>query len=121
MATATMQKATTAMKRSGSKEGTVGETLPLSRSMRESRRSDDWRGETFARVRALIKEADPDIVEDVKWRKPSNAMRGVPVWEHAGLICTGETYKDRGEADLRQGRGVRWTLQACSTPASTAR
>src|SRR5476649_1317161 len=53
----------------------------------------DWRGETLARVRALIKAADPDVVEDVKWRKPSNAMLGVPVWEHAGIICTGETYK----------------------------
>jgi hypothetical protein len=53
----------------------------------------DWRGETLARVRALIKQADPDVVEEVKWRKPSNAMRGVPVWEHDGIICTGETYK----------------------------
>jgi hypothetical protein len=53
----------------------------------------DWRGETLARVRMLIKQADPDVVEEVKWRKPSNAMLGVPVWEHAGIICTGETYK----------------------------
>ena len=53
----------------------------------------DWRGETLARVRSLIKQADPDVVEEVKWRKPSNAMLGVPVWEHAGIICTGETYK----------------------------
>ena len=53
----------------------------------------DWRGETLARVRSLIKEADPDVVEEVKWRKPSNAMLGVPVWEHDGIICTGETYK----------------------------
>jgi hypothetical protein len=53
----------------------------------------DWRGEMLARVRKLIKEADPDVVEEVKWRKPSNAMRGVPVWEHDGMICTGETYK----------------------------
>jgi hypothetical protein len=53
----------------------------------------DWRGETLARVRALIRQADPDVVEEVKWRKPSNAMLGVPVWEHAGIICTGETYK----------------------------
>ncbi|MDQ8700311.1 DUF1801 domain-containing protein [Hyphomicrobium sp. LHD-15] len=52
-----------------------------------------WRGEMLARVRALIREADPDAVEDVKWRKPSNGMLGVPVWEHDGLICTGETYK----------------------------
>jgi hypothetical protein len=53
----------------------------------------DWRGETLARVRGLIKEADPDVVEEVKWRKPSNGMLGVPVWEHDGIICTGETYK----------------------------
>src|SRR5690349_814889 len=53
----------------------------------------DWRGETLARVRALIKQADPDVVEEVKWRKPSNSMLGVPVWEHDGIICTGETYK----------------------------
>jgi hypothetical protein len=46
----------------------------------------DWRGETLARIRALIKEADPDVVEEWKWR-------GVPVWEHDGIICTGETYK----------------------------
>ena len=53
----------------------------------------DWRGETLARVRSLIREADPEVVEEVKWRKPSNAMLGVPVWEHAGIVCTGETYK----------------------------
>ena len=53
----------------------------------------DWRGETLARVRSLIKEADPNVVEEVKWGKPSNSMLGVPVWEHDGIICTGETYK----------------------------
>ena len=53
----------------------------------------DWRGEMLARVRKIIKEAAPGVVEEVKWRKPSNAMRGVPVWSHAGIICTGETYK----------------------------
>ena len=53
----------------------------------------DWRGETLARVRALIRQADPGVVEEVKWRKPLNAMRGAPVWEHNGIICTGETYK----------------------------
>jgi len=53
----------------------------------------DWRGATLARVRAIIKQADPDVVEEVKWRKPSNSMLGVPVWEHDGIICTGETYK----------------------------
>jgi len=53
----------------------------------------DWRGATLARVRKLIREACPDMVEAVKWRKPSNSMLGVPVWEHDGIICTGETYK----------------------------
>jgi len=53
----------------------------------------DWRGETLARVRKLIREADAQVVEAVKWRKPSNAMLGVPVWERDGIICTGETYK----------------------------
>jgi hypothetical protein len=52
----------------------------------------DWRGEMLGRLRALIGEADPDVVEEVKWRKPSNP-RGVPVWSHDGIICTGETYK----------------------------
>ena len=54
--------------------------------------SSDWRGDVLARVRRLIREADPYVVEDVKWRKPSNPA-GVPVWEHDGIICTGETYK----------------------------
>ncbi len=59
----------------------------------------DWRGEMLARVRMLIKQADPDVAEEGKWR-------GVPVWSHAGIICTGETYKSYREVDLRQGRGV---------------
>ena len=54
--------------------------------------SSDWRGQTLARVRVLMKQADPDVVEEVKWRKPSNPA-GVPVWSHDGIICTGETYK----------------------------
>src|SRR5438874_6925672 len=52
---------------------------------------DDWRGKTLSRVRALIKQADPEVVEEWKWRKPS--APGVPVWSHDGGICTGETYK----------------------------
>ena len=57
------------------------------------RKLGDWRGEMLARVRAIIKRADPGVIEEVKWRKPSNSMLGVPVWEHDGIICTGETYK----------------------------
>jgi len=51
-----------------------------------------WRGETLARMRALILEADPEVTEEWKWRKPSNAMAGIPVWSHNGFVCTGETY-----------------------------
>jgi hypothetical protein len=80
----------------------------------------DWRGKTLARVRSLIKEADPDVVEAVKWRKPSNSMLGVPVWEHDGIICTGETYKE--VVKMTFARAPRWRiLQAFSTPASRQR
>jgi len=67
----------------------------------------DWRGGTLARVRKLIKEADPDVVEEVKWRKPSNARRGVPVWQHAGIICTGETYKAAVKLTFAKGASLK--------------
>jgi hypothetical protein len=63
----------------------------------------DWRGEALARMRKLIREADPEVVETVKWRKPSNPA-GVPVWEHAGILCTGEVYK--GYVKLTFARGA---------------
>jgi hypothetical protein len=66
----------------------------------------DWRGETLGRVRALIKKADPDVVEDVKWRKPSNAMSGVPVWSHDGILCTGETYRDKVKLTFAKGASL---------------
>jgi hypothetical protein len=69
-------------------------------------RHDDWRGETLAWLRALIREADPDVVEDVKWRKPSNGMAGVPVWEHDGLLCTGETYKAAVKLTFARGAAL---------------
>lgn len=65
----------------------------------------DWRGATLARVRRLIHEADPEIVEAVKWRKPSNPA-GVPVWEHAGILCTGETYKDKVKLTFARGAAL---------------
>ena len=52
----------------------------------------DWRGEMLSRIRTLIMQADPEMIEERKWRKPSNAMAGVPVWSHNGVVCTGETY-----------------------------
>ena len=79
-------------RKSGSEEGKGGDS-PSHLIDAKIAALKDWRGETLARVRALIKQADPNVVEEVKWRKPSNAMRGVPVWEHDGIICTGETYK----------------------------
>jgi hypothetical protein len=65
----------------------------------------DWRGETLAQVRALIKAADPEVVEEVKWRKPSSPL-GVPVWEHAGIVCTGETYKDKVKFTFARGAAL---------------
>lgn len=65
----------------------------------------DWRGEALARMRKLIKAAEPEIVEDVKWRKPSNPA-GVPVWEKDGLICTGEIYKDKVKLTFAKGAAL---------------
>ncbi len=62
----------------------------------------DWRGEMLSRLRALIKQADPEVVEERKWKKPSNPG-GVPVWSHDGLICTGETYKSAVKLTFAQG------------------
>jgi hypothetical protein len=66
----------------------------------------DWRGEMLARLRSLIHEADPEVVEEVKWRKPSNSMRGVPVWSHDGIICTGETYKKYVKLTFAKGASL---------------
>ena len=79
-------------KRKSAKDGKEGDS-PSQLIDARIKELSDWRGETLARVRKLIREADPEVVEEVKWRKPSNSMRGVPVWEHDGIICTGETYK----------------------------
>jgi hypothetical protein len=65
----------------------------------------DWRGEILSRIRALIKEADPEVVEDAKWRKASNPL-GVPTWSHAGIICTGETYRDKVKLTFARGASL---------------
>jgi hypothetical protein len=67
---------------------------------------DDWRGETLSRVRMLIKEADPDVVEEVKWRKPSNPD-GVPVWEHDGILCTGGAFKAKVKITFAHGAALK--------------
>jgi len=64
----------------------------------------DWRGETLARLRALIKQADPDVVEEWKWKKATNP--GVPVWSHQGIICTGETYQSAVKLTFFKGASL---------------
>jgi hypothetical protein len=65
----------------------------------------DWRAEALDRARKLIRDADPDVVEMVKWRKPANPA-GVPVWEHDGILCTGETYKDKVKLTFARGASL---------------
>lgn len=65
----------------------------------------DWRGNMLARMRSLIKRADPEVVEEVKWRKPTNPG-GVPVWSHAGIVCTGEIYRDKVKLTFAGGAAL---------------
>ena len=94
-----------AMKNNGAKAGKA-EASPSQLIDARVKALDDWRGETLAQVRKLIKQADPDVVEEVKWRKPSNPM-GVPVWEHDGIICTGETYKAAVKLTFARGAALK--------------
>lgn len=66
----------------------------------------DWRAETLDRMRTLILEAEPEMSEERKWKKPSNAMKGVPVWSHNGIVCTGETYKSAVKLTFARGASV---------------
>ena len=66
----------------------------------------DWRGAVLGKLRALSKEADPVVVEEIKWRKPSSPA-GVPVWSHDGMICTGETYKDKVKLTFARGAALK--------------
>jgi hypothetical protein len=103
----TMKKATATTKKSksGSNKGRADDS-PSQLIDARIKELGDWRGETLARVRRLIREACPDVVEEVKWRKPSNSMRGVPVWSHAGIICTGETYKNAVKMTFAKGASL---------------
>ena len=89
------------MKRSGSQRNESPSRLIDARIQELS----DWRGETLSRLRTLIKQADPDVIEELKWRKPSNPG-GVPVWYHDGIICTGETYKDHVKLTFAKGASL---------------
>ena len=90
--------------KSGSKEGKGGDS-PSQLIDARIKELNDWRGEMLARIRKLIHEADPEVVEEVKWRKPSNPA-GVPVWSHDGIICTGETYKDKVKLTFFKGASL---------------
>jgi hypothetical protein len=66
----------------------------------------DWRERTLARMRALILEADPEMIEERKWKKPSNAMAGIPVWSHNGIVCTGEVYAKAVKLTFARGASI---------------
>ncbi len=84
------------MKRSSAKQDTASASQLITKRIADL---DDWRGETLAKIRALIKEADPDVVEEWKWM-------GTPVWSHGGIICTGETYKSVVKMTFAKGASL---------------
>jgi hypothetical protein len=90
---------TVTMKRSGAKQAAGGESASQLISKRIAE-LDDWRGETLGRIRALIKEADPDILEEWKWM-------GTPVWSHDGIVCTGESYKKVVKMTFAKGASLK--------------
>jgi hypothetical protein len=92
-----MKKATKTVK----KQATAGKAAGAPSQLIDARIKEltDWRGETLARIRALIKQADPEVIEEWKWR-------GVPVWEHAGILCTGETYKSVVKTTFAKGASL---------------
>jgi hypothetical protein len=73
---------------------------------KRTKEPSDWRERTLARVRQVIKEADPEIVEEFKWKKPSNPG-GIPVWSHDGIVCTGETYKNHVKMTFAKGASLK--------------
>ncbi len=83
------------MKRSGTRPEGASASVLITQSIAEL---DDWRGETLGRIRALIKEADPEVVEEWKW--------GIPVWSHDGIVCTGETYKTHVKTTFAKGASL---------------
>ena len=91
------------MRKSGSQKGKFPSRMIDARI----KELGDWRGKMLSQLRTLIKQADLEVVEEVKWRKPSNSMAGVPVWSHAGIICTGETYKNVVKMTFAKGAALK--------------
>jgi hypothetical protein len=94
-------KAARSVRTSETRDGNAASKL-IDRRIRELA---DWRGETLARMRALILEADPEMTEEIKWIKPTNPF-GVPVWSHEGIVCTGEVYKNYVKLTFAQGASL---------------
>ena len=88
------------------KKASPKKKAPGRRIDKPARDQGDWRAETLARMRALILEADPEMVEERKWKKPSNAMKGVPVWYHDGIVCTGEKYAKAVKLTFARGASL---------------
>ncbi len=99
MKKATLPAKKTAKKKTAGPKATSA-TSPSRRIDSQIKAQGDWRGETLARIRGLIKEADPEVVEELKWG-------GVPVWSHAGIICTGETYKKVVKTTFAKGASLK--------------
>ena len=104
-----------AMKKSGSQRVETASQLIDTRI----KELGDWRGETLAKVRQLIKEADPEVVEEWKWVKPTNP--GTPVWSHNGGICTGETYKDHVKMTFFKGASLEDPSHLFNQPGTVRR
>jgi hypothetical protein len=92
------------MKQNDSKEEKGGDS-PAQLIDARIKELSGWRGKTLSRLRTVIRQADPEVVEEVKWRKPSNPT-GVPVWSHGGIICTGETYKNALKMTFARGASL---------------
>jgi hypothetical protein len=113
MAMAPLKKTTKRTKKSSfAKQSAATKKTPANATTRSrkpavsSKKVGDWREETLARMRALILLADPEMIEERKWRKPSNAMAGVPVWSHDGIVCTGETYTKVVKLTFARGASI---------------
>ena len=104
-----MASRTSAGKAKTKAKGASGAAKPRSspsKAQRTTLESKDWRAQTLASMRALILEADPEMIEEQKWKKPSNGMVGVPVWSHDGMVCTGESYAKAVKLTFAQGASL---------------
>jgi hypothetical protein len=93
-------------KKNSSSQAGAGKRLLSKTATAKTKSQSDWRAEILAQVRTLIQKTDPEAIEEIKWRKPSNPA-GVPVWSHGGIICTGETYKDKVKLTFAKGASLK--------------